>query len=197
MRRPAFTLMELLISVVLISMLALFLYGALGGTRASNKTMQKHAGAEALRLKIYELLYRDCVESYEVSTLATSDKHYQVLQLQTKNSLYDIAAPYVTYFVHAETRQLIRLEAPVAITLPIPYEARERIHVDVIDENVSDFNFYTAQEEKKKTEEQMKSQGDGNTTSSEPEAAERTITTHLLYLNTKDQDRPMLIELAF
>ncbi|MEJ2500804.1 MAG: prepilin-type N-terminal cleavage/methylation domain-containing protein [Campylobacterales bacterium] len=196
MKRPAFTLMELLISIVLISMLALFLYGALGGTRASNATMHKHARAEALRLKIYELLYRDCVESYDAATLATSDKHYQVLQLQTKNSLYGIAAPYVTYFVHAETLQLIRLEAPIKITLPVPYEARERVHVDVIDENVTDFNFYTAQEGEEQTEVQ-KSPADGNKTSPEPEAGERSISTHLLYLNTKNREHPMLIELAF
>jgi prepilin-type N-terminal cleavage/methylation domain-containing protein len=196
MKRPAFTLMELLISVVLISLLALFLYGALGGTRASNTTLQKHARAETLRLKIYELLYRDCVESYDAATLATSNKHYQVLQLQTKNSLYNIAAPYVTYFVHSETLQLIRLEAPTEITLPIPYDARERIHVDVIDENVTDFNFYTAQVETKETEEQ-KNPADGNKTSPEPEAGERSISTHLLYLNTKQRETPMLIELAF
>lgn len=196
MKRPAFTLMELLISIVLISMLALFLYGALGGTRASNATMKKHADAEALRLKIYELLYRDCVESYDVSTLATSDKHYQVLQLQTKNSLYDIAAPYVTYFVHADTLQLVRLEAPIPITLPIPYESRERIHIDVIDANVTDFNFYTAQEENKQTEKQG-SQADGNKTASDLETEARAVKTHLLYLNTKDRARAMLIELAF
>ncbi|MHC3995154.1 type II secretion system protein [Thiomicrolovo sp. ZZH C-3] len=205
MKRTAFTLMELLISVVLIAMLALFLYGALGGSRASNQTMKAHADAETRRLKQFTLLYRDCVESYAFGVLSTNDKHYQVLQLQTKNSLYGIAAPYVTYFVHAETLQLVRLEAAFPITLPVPYDDRERIHVNVIESDVTDFNIYTG-----KGNETADANATAATGDTAPVAAtgteasttvlkggERTINSHLLYLKTKGTQQPLLMELAF
>ncbi|WP_345972380.1 type II secretion system protein [Sulfurimonas diazotrophicus] len=204
MKRTAFTLMELLISVVLIAMLALFLYGALGGSRASNQTMQRHADAEAKRLKQFTLLYRDCVESYAFGVLSTNDKHYQVLQLQTKNSLYGIAAPYVTYFVHAETLQLVRLEAAFPITLPVPYDDKERIHINVIDSDVTDFNIYTGKVKETQDQNSTTAAGDsaaaaagteGSTAALEGGA--RTIKSHLLYLKTKGTQQPLLMELAF
>ncbi|WP_345987627.1 prepilin-type N-terminal cleavage/methylation domain-containing protein [Sulfurimonas sp. HSL1-2] len=205
MKRTAFTLMELLISVVLIAMLALFLYGALGGTRASNVTMKSHADAQSKRLKQYALFYRDCVESYAFGVLATNDKHYQVLQLQTKNSLYGIAAPYVTYFVHAETLQLVRLEASFPITLPVPYDDRERIHVSIIDSDVTDFNIYTGKV-KEAVESNATALAPGSAVPSDAGAGDttqnltsgpRTIKTHLLYLKTKAAQQPLLMELAF
>jgi len=202
MKRTAFTLMELLISVVLVALLALFLYGALGGSRATNLTMKTHADAEAERLKQYALLYRDCVESYTFAASPTNDKHYQFLQMQTQNSLYDIAAPYVTYYVHAETLKLIRLESALPINLPVSYDDRMHIHADVIATDVTDFNIYTAKKKETADTNASNTQSGGSSTSGTTEGAtamggERAISTHLLYLKRKGTQQPLLMELAF
>jgi len=204
MKRGAFTLIEVMISVMLIALIAMFMYGALGGTRASNATLQKHADDERVRLQFFKLLYRDLVESYSVNPLATGNKHYQILELQTQNSLYGIAAPHVLYFVHADNLTLVRLESAQPITLPVTYELHDRIHVEVLDTNVTDFNFYTAgkgnvpQELMERSTEQINAAFEkltgGNT---EAKPAPHAVKKHLLYLNTKTRPTPLLMEVAF
>jgi len=204
MKRTAFTLMELLVSVVLITLISMYMYGALGQTRASNAALVSHTEDEAARQKVFSLFYRDLISSYSINVLPTKDKHYQVIELQTGNSLYNIAAPHVTYFVRADTLTLVRLEAARTITLPVPYEERDLIHVDVIDGNVTDFNFYTSGQSTlpKEVEERSRQQVDeafermiGHDVTSKPVAHE--LKTHLLYLNTKSRRTPLLVELAF
>ena len=197
MKRRAFTLMELLISVVLIALISMYLYGALGQTRSSNKALQTHTRAEEHRLKIYELLYRDLVEAYSLGIVRTKDKHYHLLELRTGNSLYDIAAPYVIYYVHADTLQLIRMESAEPITLPVRDMERERIHADLIDENVTDLNLYVQNETKSETGKPAAANSgmDENNASGASEA--RKFANHLLYIATKQDKTPLLMELAF
>jgi prepilin-type N-terminal cleavage/methylation domain-containing protein len=200
MKRRAFTLMELFISVVLIALLSMYLYGSLGRTRASNKTLQTHTEAQEHRLKIYELLYRDLVESYTLSVQQTKNDRFHLLKLQTGNSLYDIAAPYVVYYVRTDTRQLIRLESADPITLPVPDGERERIHADLIEANVTDLNLYVQTEQNATAATASAGSASGGTASGENNASTpggtRGFTNHLLYLAT-GQGNPLLMEIAF
>ena len=204
MNRRAFTLMELLISVVLIALISMYLYASLGRTRASNKTLQTHTAVQEHRLKIFELFYRDLVESYDVSVQDTKNDRYHLLKLETGNSLYDIAAPYVIYYVRTDTLQLIRLESAEPILLPVrDDESRNRIHADLIDENVTDFNLYVQNPESNTTAAGLQgvsgavsastASADNNATAN---TGQRRFTNHLFYLAT-GQDDPMLMEIAF
>ena len=199
MNRRAFTLMELLISVVLIALLSMYLYASLGRTRASNKTLQTHTEAQEHRLKVYELFYRDLIEVYSLSAQKTGYKRYQLLKLRTGNSLYDIAAPYVIYYVRTDTLQLIRLESADPITLPVRDDERSRIHADLIDENVTDLNFYVQKEQTDRTGTaaggKAASPGSAENNASLP-SGPRRFTNHLLYLATEHGD-PLLMEIAF
>jgi len=197
MTRRAFTLMELMISVVLIALISMYLYGALGQTRTNNKMLQEYTEAQEHREKIYELFYRDFMESYTLNIQPTKDKHYHILKLQTQNSLYDIAAPYVIYYVQAESRNLVRLESAEPIILPVSEEARMYVHADLIDANVTDLNLYV---QKSSTEATAASSTPRGSVSSETNASAgtetRTFTNHLFYLARKDK-HPLLMELAF
>ena len=42
MKRHAFTLMELLVSVGLLTLIVLLMYGAIGSSKLANKTLEKH-----------------------------------------------------------------------------------------------------------------------------------------------------------
>lgn len=136
--------MELLVSVMLIALITLFMYGAIASSKLTNRTLSKHARAENNRTMIYSLLYRDLIEAVDVEALPTQNRRFTVVKLQTRNSLYDIAAPYVVWYVHAQTRELIRLESAQKIALPVSYEQKVFIHADVFAKEVEDFNLYTA-----------------------------------------------------
>ncbi|MEA1973267.1 MAG: hypothetical protein U9N34_08250, partial [Candidatus Cloacimonadota bacterium] len=113
-------------------------------------------------------------------------KKFNTLELQTHNSLHQIIMPYVTYFVHAQTDTLIRLEAAKKILLPISYEDRFSIHADVLIQEVTDFNIYT------KLSDQNQSRDKNQSNSQNIE----TINTILLYLKTKTLKEPLLFELS-
>lgn len=144
MRRSAFTLMEMLVSVVLLVLITLFMYSAIAGSNMTAKTLQKHSASDQNRTLLYALLFRDCVEALWVRPMAMPNKHFTVLQMQTRNTLYDIAAPYVTYYVNGQSKALIRLESATRIRLPVSYEQKPLIHADVLGADVTSFNVYAA-----------------------------------------------------
>jgi beta-glucosidase/6-phospho-beta-glucosidase/beta-galactosidase len=107
--------------------------------------------------------------------------------MQTKNSLYDIAAPYVTYYVNAKTNVLTRLESAREIKLPITYENENFIMVDTLIKEVTGFNYYTntiVQKDKKK-------QAIDKNSTKEVKASKS-----LIYLESKLLKEPMLFELS-
>jgi len=192
MRRQAFTLIELLVSVGILTLIVLLMYGTIGSSKIANKTLKKHTMQEQNRTMLYALLYQDLWESHSIKTLSSSDKHFTIIQMQTNNSLYNIALPYVTYYVHSETLSLIRLEAAREIRLPISYEEKSSIHADAFLENVTDFNLY---EHIDNTAQTSKSR-EINKTKDQNSTAAYIPSNYLLYLNTKTILSPLLIELS-
>jgi len=184
--RKAFTLMELMVSIVLIVLIVLFLYSAIASMKISNKTLAKHDQQESNRTKIFELLYRDILESTSINSLPTKDRHFTTVELQTHNSLHQIAMPYVTYFVHTQKDALVRLEAAKKIVLPISYEDRFSIHADLLINEVTDFNVYL------KISDQNQSKENNQSNSINSTISEST----LLFLKTKTFKEPLLLELA-
>ncbi len=178
--------MELLVSSVLIVLITLFLYNAIASMTLSNRTLAKHDEIEHNRSKIFDLLYRDLLESLHVRVETTDDKHFSILSIQTNNSLHEIARPHVLYFVHTQNNALTRLEATREIVLPISYEERYSVHADVLLQNVTDFNVYTATQEQN---ESVETNATSDTNSTPPSAL-------LLYLKAKNWVAPMLFELA-
>lgn len=145
MRKGAFTLIELIVSIILIGLIVVFLYSALAGSRKTKHSLERYSTAEQNRSKLYELLYRDLIESTEITPMTTRDERFTIMKLRTANSLYDIAMPYVTYYVHSQQKALIRLESAREIELPIPYDDKWFVYADWLVPKVNDFNVYTAQ----------------------------------------------------
>ena len=200
MKRNAFTLMELLVSVALLAIITIFMYGAIASSKLSSEVLGRHSEKEYNRTLIFNLLYRDIFESFNVDTIPTKDKHFTLVQMQTLNSIYDITAPHVTYYVDSQTDSLVRLEAAREIVLPVKYEDRHAVHLDVIMTDVSDFNLYASAKEdeeenmvlKKNTEVSLSSEEDKNTTAETPVSN----SSYLLYLKAKPLPSPFLFEIA-
>ncbi len=182
--KAGFTLMELMVSVVLIVLIVLFMYGAVASSKLSNDRLIFHDTIEANRTKIFTLLYNDLMQSQSFQTEATDNRHYTLVKMQTLNSLYQIILPHIVYFVNTRSNQLIRLESARPIELPIKYDDQQAIHADVILKDMNDFNIYRAG-------------SDINT--SIKDANISTSSSHkslLIYLNQKKWKKPMLFELS-
>ncbi len=106
--RKAFTLIELMISIVLISIIMLFLYKSYSQLNHSNKTLE----LESAKIKKEELLkktlYLDFTLAMSVKII-NQDKREDVVFLQTRNSIHKRVNPYVAYIF--KKKQLYRLES--------------------------------------------------------------------------------------
>ncbi len=181
MKRSAFTLMELMVSVVLIVMITLFLYNAIASMKLSNRTLAHHDQSEANRTKVFELLYRDFVESVELNVSQTQQDKYNIVSMQTHNSLHEIIMPYVVYYVHSEDERLIRLESAKKLSLPLEYEDRNSVFADVLFTNVKQLNVVL----------KKNSVSDTNETN-----ASENLQNCLIYLDAETLQKPILFELA-
>ncbi len=189
--RKAFTLMELMVSIVLIVLITLFLFGAIASSKLSNDTLLKHSGSEVQRMDLFELIYRDVMESIEIKSLESKDKHFNIIEMQTQNSLYGIAAPHVSYYVNSKTNVLTRLESAREINLPVKYEDENFIMVDELLKEVTAFNFYTTQIQNSKNINDNNESIENNTTAP---AAE--LIKNLIYIKTTFLKEPMLVEIC-
>jgi len=107
-KRAAFSLVELIISVVLLGIIITFLYSTVSTLQQTNKIFAENEKALSKKEKVIDLLYDDI---FAANDLALSGFDYSLVSMQTSNSLYDIAQPYVTWLVSKEKNTLLRFES--------------------------------------------------------------------------------------
>jgi len=195
MRHGAFTLMEVLVSVVILVLISVYMYGALAGSRTAFGALQRGSGAEHNRTMLYTLLFRDLMEADTIKSLQTEDRRYNLLQLRTRNSLYDMPYPYVLWYVNAQNKQLVRLESSRGIKLPVPYEDQVFLHADAFVRGVTDFNLYA----QKSAAPVQTAENNGSLSSADDNKTQLVskgeIRRYLLYLNGENM-KEMLLEVA-
>ncbi len=119
-RRQAFTLIEVLISVALLSIVMTGLYSALSMQRNSNKHLFGYLTKAVENDKIIMVLYRDIM--YSDGNLTIKKGEFDRLCIQnTGNSLYDLDQAKVCWLVEKEENLLLRVEGNGYI-LPLKYE---------------------------------------------------------------------------
>ena len=135
-RRQAFTLIEVLISVALLSIVMMGLYSALSMQRSSNKHLFTYLTKAVENDKIIMVLYRDIM--YSDGNLTIKKGEFDRLCIQnTGNSLYDLSRAKVCWLVEKEENQLIRVEGN-GYAIPLKYEDKVAIdqtmrHVTLFD----------------------------------------------------------------
>ena len=106
--RKAFTLIELMISIVILSIIMLFLYKSYSALNHSNRTLKE----ETLKIQKYELLkktlYLDFSLAQEIKII-NQDKKEDVVFMQSKNSVHKRYNPYIAYIF--KDKKLYRLES--------------------------------------------------------------------------------------
>jgi len=141
--KPAFTLIEVIVSIVLLSLMITYLYNALGVLQNSNTSLLAKEKQLDTRDFLFSLLYKDIFEASSTTITFTQSKDFDILKLKTPNSLHDISMPNIIYIVVKDTKKLIRIESPYTFALPIPMESTYMLYADEIATDVEFFKIYS------------------------------------------------------
>lgn len=106
--KKAFSLVELIVSILLLSIIAMFLYSTTSSLQKRNKIFAQREKLLEKDDKLLDLLYDDIFESDELNI---SGNEFTILNIHTKNTLYDIDYPYVTWMVYKNDNTLLRFES--------------------------------------------------------------------------------------
>jgi len=146
MRRSAFTLIELMISIVILSMIMLFLYKSYSSLNKSNMIFDKEIQSITKIQKIKTIMFLDFSMAKSSSIIVDNqDTKYDVVFLQTSNSVHDRIEPYVAYV--AKKKHLYRLESFKKFT-GYPFSSDDIFDVDDLGE-ISIFRVYKSNNKKR------------------------------------------------
>ncbi len=142
--KKAFTLVEIIISIILLSIVVSFIYQALQNTRNANEIFKQKEKELDLRKKILKVLYDDIFMADRIRI--TGGKKYKSLELTTNNSLFNIIKPKVIWFVSKHENTLVRVEST---KLPLTYENRFISHLSKVASNCEIFTVYQSRKKDK------------------------------------------------
>jgi len=128
MIKRAFTLVEILVSVVLLGLISIFTSSLIYQTNDNNKIYEKKVKEISKVDTVIDTLYRDILQS--TSNDIKSYNRYSILKLKSKNSLYGIEEPYISWLVLKQDNTLVRLESASKITLPLKNELLANVFMD-------------------------------------------------------------------
>ena len=132
---------------IALTVIVVLLYKALATQEISNKVLAKNATSLHQTDQIFDLLYRDFLESNETKVATTFNKNYNILYLSTKNSLHNIPFAYVAYYVNAKDKTLVRLESAYPVKLSVDLEKIKYIFADTLIDKITKFRIFQSQYE--------------------------------------------------
>ncbi|MGE4473262.1 MAG: type II secretion system protein J [Sulfuricurvum sp.] len=143
MKRTAFTLIELLISIVLFGLITVLLFGTIDNLRTQVDFYQAKAKHLSQKNRVVSLIRSDFDRVKTLTLQTNGGKNYITASLiGSEHSLYGIDHPYVVWAVLQEGHTLIRLESASPISLPIDGDKRYLIHSDIIGKECALFRIY-------------------------------------------------------
>ncbi|MEA3456259.1 MAG: prepilin-type N-terminal cleavage/methylation domain-containing protein [Campylobacterota bacterium] len=137
-RRSAFTLIEVLISIALLSLVLLALYRSVDMLQSSNRQLFRYLEKADREKQGTETLFLDIAGSDGNLTIA-GDEFSRLCLESSVNSLYGLSAAKVCWVVSKKEHVLLRSEGN-RYTLPL--NSDDRVAVDAVIENVDLFQVY-------------------------------------------------------
>ena len=138
LKRPAFTLVEVLISIALLGIILPALYQSVDLLRDSNSHLFEYLKKAKKSTLATDTLYLDIVSS-DGNISIQKDEYSRVCIEQTKNSLYALSVAKVCWIVLKKDKTLVRVEGN-SYNLPLGLE--ERVEVNPVMKNVEIFDVY-------------------------------------------------------
>jgi prepilin-type N-terminal cleavage/methylation domain-containing protein len=143
MRRNAFTLVEVVVSIALFGLITVFLFGAIDELRKQQSFFQQKEALISKKNQIISLLRTDVDRAQAINVTASTSKDFDQISISGSNrSLYGIDRPFVIWVVLKAHNTLLRLESAYPITLPIRPEALYLTHSDLIGKQCELFRLY-------------------------------------------------------
>jgi len=148
MIKKSFTLVEVMISIVIIGIIVSYLYGTLGNLNRSNSLLANRDKGLLKREIFLNLIRRDILEATKISIPPLKTSQNNILELETKNSIYNSHFAYVKWFLNIDTHQIIRAESIKSFSLPVNIEKIHFVRFDTFQDNVEEFRIYQSKDKK-------------------------------------------------
>ncbi len=146
-KKNAFTLIEVLISITLLSLVLMALYKSADILRASNKNLFTYLETTTNNLKWAKTLYMDLIKSDgNISIINKNRKFDRVIIYNSKNSIYGLYNAKIEWLVYKDKNQLIRVEGN---NYELPLKSEQNIAIDKIATNMELFKIYKNKNKKK------------------------------------------------
>jgi len=142
----AFTLIEVLISITLLSLVLMALYRSADILRNSNLHLFEYLQKSTNTLKGSKTLYMDLMHADHNISINTEEKFHRLTIESTTNSLYGQGQAKVVWLVYKDKNTLLRLEGGEYM---IPLRNEQRVEIDVITENIELFKIYKSKKKDK------------------------------------------------
>jgi len=137
-KRPAFTLIEVLISIALLGIILPALYQTVDLLRDSNAHLFSYLEKAKKVTKATDTLYLDLVSS-DGNISIQKDEYSRVCIEQTKNSLYALSVAKVCWLVLKKDKTLVRVEGN---NYKLPLGSEDKVEVNPIMKNIEVFDVY-------------------------------------------------------
>jgi len=138
--KSAFTLVEVLISITLLSLVLMALYKSSDLLRRSNMHLYHHLEHISDAMKGSQVLYLDLLQADNNISILHREKKFDQLTIEkTEHSLYGLAPVKVTWLIYKENNTLLRIEGT---KYELPLREDENVEVDNVSEHIELFKFY-------------------------------------------------------
>jgi len=143
--KKAFTLIELVVSIIILTIMMLFLYKSYAGLNKSNRVIADEVAKRIQIERLKKVLYLDISLAQSI-TIENQDKNEDIVFMQTGNSIHNRINPYVAYLV--KNKVFYRLESLKPFD-GYPLSTDSEFVADKLGK-VTSFRLYASQEKSKK-----------------------------------------------
>ncbi|HIO96112.1 MAG TPA: prepilin-type N-terminal cleavage/methylation domain-containing protein [Campylobacterales bacterium] len=144
--RAGFTLLEVLISIMLLSLVLMALYKSSEILRASNRQLFTHLERASDSIKGSRTLYMDLLQSDNNITIDSKKEFHHITIERTQHSLYGLPYAKVVWLVYKEDNQLLRVEGN---GYQLPLKSEQQVEIDEIVANLKLFKLYKSKKKDK------------------------------------------------
>jgi len=144
--QKAFTLVEVLISITLLSLVLMALYKSSDLMRTSNLQLFNHLKKASTILKGSTTLYKDLMYADHNISINSEEKFHRLTIEKTTHSLHGLTQVKVVWLVYKKDNTLLRIEGG---KYHMPLKNEERVEIDVVAENIELFKIYRSKKKDK------------------------------------------------